>query len=76
LPCTLTPAVPAVLLFVPTVSEELLRDADGCRNGYADGCPGNDLLAGRHTFVLVLVLVVHLGLHFLVFRFSSRFGLH
>jgi len=48
-----------VLLVVVPVAEELLRDADGGRDGYASGYPGNDLLAGRHTFIFVVV--VHLA---------------
>src|SRR4051812_11929152 len=58
-----------VLLVVP-VSEQLLRDADGCRNRYAHGRAGDDLLTGRHAFALVPV--IHFDLHFLVCSLSSR----
>jgi len=57
-------AVAFVLLHVVSVvsvPEELLRNAHGSRNGYAGGDAGNDLLAGGHAFIFVLV--VHLGLH-------------
>jgi hypothetical protein len=66
----LTLAAPFVLLVVVSVAEELLRDADGGRNGYAGGYTGNDLLAGRHTFIFVVA--VHLLSPFLACRVSSR----
>ena len=60
-------------VIVVPVAEELLRDPDGGRNGYTDGCAGDDLLAGRHAFIFVVI--VHLDLHFLVCSVKSRPGL-
>jgi hypothetical protein len=62
----------ALVLLVVVVSDELLRHTDGGWNGDAEGRAGNDLLAGRHSLVVVvfvlvlvvvLVLVLHLDLH-------------
>jgi hypothetical protein len=51
------PTVSAVLLIVP-IPNELLRDSDGGRNGYADGRAGEDLLARRYTLIVVVVVIL------------------
>jgi hypothetical protein len=55
---------------IVAIADQFLRDADSGRYGNADRRTGNDFLAGRKSFVFVLVLVpFHVDLLFAV---SSR----
>jgi hypothetical protein len=62
-----------LLVTVVAVAEQLLRHADGGGYGNADRGAGDDLLAGGHPFLFVLLLVAfHLEPPFVGFVVSSR----